>query len=334
MTTTVDDATLLLDRPIGRHGRVTIRLASAEVRLIADSTDRVTVRIPGGRTLPDWVALETADGDVKIREEDALGRTFGVARGTVRIEVGLPAEADVSINTASGWIDGLGLRGPQQYRTASGDVRVREAGGRIDVNAVSGDITLELAAPADLAIRTVSGDVSVAGGSVETLRLNTTSGDVRLESPLTSRTDNTIETLSGGVSLLATGGLRVDARTVSGDVSSDVPHRTEGSMGRRTLIVGDGATELSFRSVSGDLHIHGGAPEAPGPDPASRPTAETAATAEAADPTKPADDGPATETDPDRMAILRALEAGEIDVATAMEHLAALDEPAGESGDV
>ena len=328
MTTSVDDATLLLDHPIGRHGRVTIRLASAEVRLVAEPTDRVTVRIPGGRTLPDWVTLETADGDVKIREQEALGRTFVVARGTVRIEVGLPAEADVSVNTASGWIDTLGLRGPQQYRTASGDIRLRDAGGRIDVNAVSGDITLELAVAADLGIRTVSGDVTVTGGSVGALRLNTTSGDVRLESPLTSRTDNSIETLSGGVSLLATAGLRVEARTVSGDLSSDVPHRTEGSMGRRTLIVGDGATALSFRSVSGDLHIRGAVSEAPRVDAPSRPTADTTDTA------RPAADLPTTETDPDRMAILRALEAGEIDVATAMDRLASLDDQAGESGDV
>jgi hypothetical protein len=328
MTTSVDDATLLLDHPIGPRGHVTIRLASAEVRLLADPSDRVTVRIPGNRTLPDWVTLETTDGGVGIREEERLGVTFGITRGTVQIEVGLPAEADVSVNTANGWIDSVGLRGPQQYRTASGDIRLRDAAGRIDVNAVSGDVTLELAAAADLGIRTVSGDVSVTGGKVGALRLNTTSGDVRLESPLTSRTDNAIETLSGDVSLAVAAGLRVEARTVSGDVSSDLPHRTEGTMGRRTLILGDGATELAFRSVSGDLHIHG----------ADRPAARQARPSETPEPAgQPAvveaDDRPA-ETDPDRMAILRALEAGEIDVATAMERLATLDGRAGEAGNV
>jgi hypothetical protein len=327
MTTSVDDATLLLDHPVGRPGRVAIRLASAELRLVADATDRVTVRIPGGRTLPDRVILETTDGGVTIREEERPGLTLGVARGTVRIEVGLPAEADVAVDTANGWIDGVGLRGPQRYRTASGDIRLREAGGRVDVNAVSGDVTLELAAATDLGIRTVSGDMSVVGGSLGALRLNTTSGDVRLESPLTSRTGNSIETLSGGVSLLATAGLRVDARTISGDLSSDVPHRTEGRMGRRALIVGDGAIELAFRSVSGDLHIHGAESQPP------RSTAPAVApAADGTDLAQPADNRAGGETDPARMTILRALEAGDIDVATALERLAALDEAAGEAG--
>ena len=319
MTTTVDDATLLLDHPIGRHGNVAIRLASAEIRLVADSTDRVTVRIPSGRALPDRVILETTDGGVTIREKESLGLAFGIARGTVQIEVGLPADAEVAVDTASGWVDAVGLVGPQQYRTASGDIRLRAGGGRIDVNAVSADVTVELAATGDLRARTVSGDVTIRGGSLGSLRLNTTSGDVALDSPLTSRTDNTIETLSGDVRLLATGGLRVEARTVSGDITSDLPHRTEGRMGRRTLIVGDGAIELAFRSVSGELRIHAAgespheAHQAADEDASADPAAERAATASAARPTD----------EPDQMAILRALEAGEIDVATAMDRLAA-----------
>jgi hypothetical protein len=337
MTTTTNDATLLLEHPIGRGGRLAIRLAAAEIRLIADATDRVTVRVPGGRTLPDRVILETTDGGVTIREEDPVGLSFGLGRRTVQLEVGLPAEAEVAIDTASGWIDALALRGPQRYRTASGDVHLRAGGGRIDVNAVSGDVTVELAAEADLAVRTVSGDVSMSGGSLTSLRVNTTSGDIRVDSPLVGGATHTIETLSGDVSLAAIDDMRVEARTVSGDLSSELPHRTEGRMGRRTMILGDGSIDLGFRSVSGDLHIHSGDDGPARPTGAAAPVAAetaagTASFAAADAPAGPApagpvpagtDDRPADE--PDRMAILRALEAGEIDVATAMDRLATLE---------
>jgi hypothetical protein len=315
---------------------VAIRLASAEIRLLADTTDRVTVRVPGGRTLPDRVILETTDGGVTVREQELLGLTFRPGRGTVQLEVGLPAEAEISVDTASGWIDALGLLGPQRYRTASGDVRLRDGGGRVDVNAVSGDVTLELSVAADLAVRTVSGDVTIRGGSVGALRLNTTSGDIRLDSPLTGPSGNAIETLSGDVSLAATDSLRVEARTVSGDLSSELPHRTEGRMGRRTLILGDGAIELSFRSVSGNLEIHRpdagqGYPTTTQPAAGAGDAPQPAATV----PPQPAvtePEHPSAE-EPDRMAILRALEAGEIDVAAAMDRLKALEAPAAEAGD-
>jgi len=265
----------------------------------------------------------------------------------------------IAIDTASGSVEATGLRGEQRYRTASGDLHLVDVAGRIDLNAVSGDAKLELAGAADLGIRTVSGDVSVSGGSLDGARVSTTSGDVRLDSPLTGRTGNTIETLSGDVSVRANDGIRVEARTVSGDLSSDLPHRTEGRMGRRTLIVGDGSIDLSFRSVSGDLRILGdgeptrsGRPARPamparpaGPPLPPPPPLPPLPGAFAGEPTAshvdpPADDPVAsveatTPADDERLEILRALEAGDLDVAAAMDRLAELDaREAGEGSDV
>jgi putative adhesin len=379
---THDDATLLLDHPIGRRGRLAIRLASAEIRLVADDTDRVTIRVPGGRSLPDRVILETTDGGATIREQETHGISFGIGRGTVQVEVTAPAESEVVVDTASGWIEARGFRGQQHYRTASGDVRLREIAGLVELNAVSGDAAIELAGAAELGLRTVSGDVAVEGGRVTRLKIQTTSGDVRVDSPL-GGTGHTIETLSGDVSLVAARGMRVEARTVSGDLSSDLPHRTEGRMGRRTLIVGDGATELAFRSVSGDLRIHDGlhadgakrgndqmsagqpvtgfedrtaipplpampmmpampqlpampstpplpplSVRSPGASTAShvgKPDDRPAAEGESASEPAGAPAQPGSTAEAERLTILRALEAGEIDVAAAMDRLATLD---------
>jgi hypothetical protein len=356
MTTMHDTAALLLDHPIGRRGRVAIRLASAEIRIVGEEGDRATVRTPDGGGLPDRVILETEEGALTIREQEALGTPFGSGRRTIRLEVGVPHAAEIVVDTASGSVDARGLRGEQRYRTASGDLRLVEAAGRIDVNAVSGDAVLELG------IRTVSGDVRVDGGSVDVVRVQTTSGDIRLDSPLTGKTGNTIETLSGDVAVLATAGIRVEARTVSGDLTSELPHRSEGRAGRRTLVIGDGAIELSFRSVSGDLRIHDGSrskgrrSKAEVPFPALPPAPPIPAIPHvpplpgaSADPSTLSrvdeiEDGPAASRDEDpaigpgrddavapdpaddeRLTVLRALERGELDVATAMDRLAELD---------
>ena len=351
MTTTNDPTAVVIDHPIGSRGKLTIRLASAEVRLAAAEGDRVRVRTPDGRALPDRVIVETTDDGLSVREKDGINLSFGRGRRTVQLEIDVPALADVTIDTASGWLDAQGLRGEQRYRTVSGEIGLRAGAGTIDVSTVSGDVGLDLTGDTTLAIKSVSGDVSLAGGRLDALRVQTTSGDVRVDSPLVGRSGNVIETLSGDVDLLVGDGIRVEARTVSGDLTSDLPHRSEGRMGRRTLIVGGGEIELGFRSVSGDLRIRGMngpthvtvptvpawaiAPEPPvAPEPPAVPElpaptdarwAGDAAPARTAGPGEPeaASDEP---TDAERMQILRALELGELDVATALDLLAALDD--------
>ena len=344
--TSVDTQTPTIDHQIGRRGNVAVKLASAELRLIGVEGDRVVVRTPNGRGLPGQVTLETTEAGLTIREREIFGLTLAFGPKTVQLEIDLPIEADVSVETASGSVEAEGLRGPQRYKTVSGDTTLHAAAGRIELGSVSGDAVIELAAAAELAVKSVSGDVAVTGGSLTSLRVGTTSGDVRIDSPITGRRGNAIDTLSGDVSLVADGGLRIEARTVSGDLTSDLPHKSEGRMGRRTLVVGDGSIELSFRSVSGDLQVHeprgrnGGVGSAPPPPVAPQPPiAPTAPIPPGAAPSVGTASGSPSSADfvePDRMAILKAIEAGEIDVATAMDRLAALDaadEPGREATD-
>jgi hypothetical protein len=344
--TTANGASAAFEHAIGRRGRVTIRLASAEIRLRGGSDDRVIVRTPDGSAFPDRLIIEPVDGAVTIREKETLGLTFGIGRRTIRLDIQVPSEAELGIDTASGWIEAEGLKGEQRFKTVSGEVRLRDASGKIELAAVSGDATIELDGAAGLAVRSVSGDIRVVGGRIDNLHVATTSGDLRVDSVLSSVADHSIETLSGDVELVVDGGVRVDARTVSGDLSTDLPHRTEGRMGRRAMIVGDGATRLAFRSVSGDLRIrersgssaaatghsaatsgHPAMPTMPAmPSPSAPPRAPSLPPAPGRSPDAAPRSDTATPADDARMTVLRALERGELDVATAMARLAELDE--------
>ena len=335
---TTANAGAAFEHALDRGGRVTIRLASAELRLRGTGDDRVIVRTYDGKPFPDRLIFEPVDGGLTIREKDVFGLTFSLGRRTIQLDIQLPAEAALELNTASGWVETDGLRGEQRFKTASGDVHLHAAAGAIDLAAVSGEATIDLDGAATLAVRSVSGDVAVCGSRIDKLRVATTSGDIRIDSELSNRADHSIETLSGDVELVAQGGIRVDAKTISGDLRSDIPHRTEGRMGSRALIVGDGSTRLVFRSVSGDLRIRdrsgAASPARPAmprsPSPPAPPRAPSLPPAPGRSPDAvPVTDQPSP-ADDERMTILRALEGGELDVATAMERLAALDEEAAD----
>jgi len=124
MTTTNDLDAVVVDHAIGTRGRLTIHVASAEIRLAATDGDRVVVRTPNGTPLPDRLIVEAVDGGLTIREKEH-GLTFGGGRRVAQLEVELPVATEVAIDIASGWLDAQGMRGEQRYRLVSAETRLR-----------------------------------------------------------------------------------------------------------------------------------------------------------------------------------------------------------------
>jgi len=306
-----------IEHRIGPTGRLSVKVADWDLVLAASPDDIARVRGADGQALPDELEVERGSDSLSIRQPSRfpdVGFVMGAQAGGRRLAIEVPAHAAVNIDSASGDIAASGLRGEQRLRTASGDLRLDGAAGDITTETVSGDISVGVEGSVGLAVKTVSGDVSVEGGRVERVRLATTSGDVRLTSELGAG-PHAIMTVSGDAILLSNRGLRITAVTVAGDLKSDLPHTSEGGPGRRSLVVGDGATELQFRSVSGDLRVM---------DPAAAGNGRIAAAAgPIASQHSPASEPDATEAT--RLDILRALESGDIDIAEATDRLATLD---------
>jgi hypothetical protein len=300
----------LLEHVIGAAGELSIRLYAGELEIHAADGDAVRVRDLDGRDLHERFLVEAADGRLAIRPRDRFLVEFGLmfagfGRG-VRLAVEAPSGARLQIDSASAEIHATGFRGGQRYRTASGAVELDDVAGEISVEAVSGDVAVRVSGEATVTGRSVSGDVRVGGGRLRSVALSTTSGDVELESELVGTGPFGVQTVSGDVSVASRGPLRVEAKTVTGDISSDAPHRRESVHGQRIVIVGEGEARLtpfSFKSISGDLHVATVRPEAA-----------------AATPVEP--DDRATE----RLAILRELEAGTIDIEAASVRLNELEE--------
>jgi putative adhesin len=311
-----------IEHEIGPTGLLAVRLRAGDARLRAVEGSVVRIHDAVG-DLEGRLHLERGEGSLSVRSSEAGIFDDGMHPGSLDEElvIDVPTGATVVVEASSADVTIDGLLGDQRYRTASGDIRLRDVSGQLSVETVSGDIEMLAVDRSSVAVRTVSGDVSIRASDLDSLRATTTSGDVRLAGRLLGPGPFAIDTVSGDMLLALAGHVRLEASTVAGDVTSEVKARSEGSPGRRVLIVGDGRPTMTVRSMSGDVSL-----------------TEASAVTRPFAPTPPSDDDQAGDSptvvvdhaEPDvddaaRLAILRALEAGQIDVAEATRRLEALE---------
>jgi hypothetical protein len=316
----------------GRPGTPWYDEATVHVTHEDDNRIEVKVSLP-----PVWPGGDFGRSVLKFLEGGLKGgNPFGMLSGG---RVGFDLQIELPRRTM------IAHPGRVRVRTANGDVRIEDVIGAIDVATANGDVTTvgtegELsihAANGDLTFdrptgrvtaRTVSGDLNIRGGNLARFTLNTVNGDTVVQTALTGDASR-IEGVSGDVELdlilpAATGGT-ISVRGISGDARVDPPFR---SVAKRTWRIGpgtDGGPSVAVKTVSGDLRARGTlasdvtrpAESAVVPMPASPEPPEP--------PRAPMPPAPAAETvdvpvDP-RLAVLKAVERGEIDIDEAMRRL-------------
>jgi Putative adhesin len=322
-TTTAIGTTL--EHRIGPRGRFELRQASGDIVIRGVEGDTVRIKSLDDKPLSDVFDIEIGDDRVDLRQRggfDVGMRLFSRGSGAdLKIEV--PHGAAVSVDTGSADIDASDLSGAKTFRTASGEVNLNRIAGGVDVETVSGEIEIDGAAPLDLAAKSVSGDIRVRVPSIRRLDLGTTSGDIRLDAELTGSGPFAMRSISGDATIVGRTGFRVEAESITGDLLSDQPSKRESLPGRKVLIVGRPGPTLTFRSVSGDLHVV----EPRDAAPAVQATVAEETVDDAAQPSNDQNAEPEARAAEDkRLEVLRALERGDITVAEATEQLTQLDE--------
>lgn len=311
--------------PIGPDGRVTLKVTSADVRVRPAEGDGASVRATfsiSARSDEDAdavferskleVSLES--GELRVEEPFAgesltgmIGRALSGRGGAdFEVEVDLPPSAELRVETVSGEITVSGMRGEQRYATTSGDIYLEDGGGALRVNTVSGDIVARGDHPLAARVQAVSGDLVLSAPRIDALRVQTVSGDVEVEGELARSGDHRVETVSGDFGAGLVGSATFEVRGISTDISSEIDHRVEGRLDRRRLVIGSGEPTVIFSSMSGDLSVR--RPRRNLPAAPAEPTASVPAAA------------PLGEAD--QLAVLEALERGEIDVDEAARRLA------------
>jgi hypothetical protein len=362
-----------IEHAIGPNGLLAIQLRDGELRIRGIDGDVATVRDANDHDLDEMFEIEAADGSLSLRSrrgadflrdwiglEGGIGEWIGLEgdwlglgigdrprrerhrarhrrRGggghTPELLVEVPNRAGLIIESTSADLDVEGLLGDQRYRTTSGEITLRGVSGKLAIESVSGDVDVVMTGTSELSVRTVSGDLEVRGATLSSVQAATTSGDLRIAGRFAGNGPFTIETVSGDGLLAPAGDVQIQMTSLTGDLNSEFDEPTV-RHGRRSLTIGRSGPLVTFRSMSGDLHVvrpvatSAHAATAMAQTTAGISQVTTTATASGGD----AGSGAIAAAYEDaRLRILRSLERGEIDVAEASRQLATLDngEPLG-----
>jgi hypothetical protein len=289
----------------------------------------ITIEVP--QAITGRVEIHSASGDVRIE-----GVTSAIALKTMSGDVRVVrTRGDLVLQTASGDLVVEGATGHLTAQTASGDVRVTSA--QIEgfhIQTANGDILLDALLTGDGPFRaqTASGDVrltlrrATAGGEdpAVTLAYQTVSGDANVTQPF-RKTGRRLWQAGSGDS-----GPHIDVTTVSGDLIAELA-----------------AAKSDFVPSSSPVSAADDVPPAASAPPT--PPAPPAALFAPAQPSPPIDTTPRTmggprgepdlaatnassdaaqsmaQEDDVRLAVLEAVERGEIDIEEALRRLEATD---------
>jgi Putative adhesin len=297
---------------IGAQGTLELRTVSGSIRLAGTDGSEAVVTVHGDENALRELAIERGPGRLLVQPQRV---DFGfLRRGHVDFDfdVTLPRNARVDVKAVSADITARNLGGEQEYKTVSGELRLSNVAGRVTIQTVSGDVRLEDGGRLELSTTATSGDVHVEAELIDYLRVKTVSGDLRLEGRLADGPRHTVETVSGDLNFRTTGGVTVEPQR-----ALDI-----GRSGRRPVIIGDGAAQLTFRSMSGDEHVTAvGTATSTRETPRSATAPAPAMTAAAADSDVPTSTYRTAAAPTSRLDVLRALERGEIDVEEAARRL-------------
>lgn len=298
--------TVEIRHPIGATGELKLRNVSGRIRIVGTDGDEAVVRVTAAGGEPQLNVERSAGGLVVQPESVSFGLRVNIGdRNSLDFEVEAPRSARLSVKAVSSDIDCRAMTGEQAYKTVSGDIRLAAVAGRISAMTVSGDVRLHEAGAIELDGATTSGDLTIEALEVGQLGVRTVSGDVRVAARLLPGPRHSVETVSGDLLLDSLAGVTVESKR-----ALDFARKN-----RTPTVVGDGAATLLFRSMSGEERVRSGHPAPPeAPQPPTAPEPPTAA--------EPA--GPAAQPAFDRLAVLQALERGEIDVEEASRRLEAV----------
>ncbi len=221
------------------------------------------------------------DGDsvqINARVNGHWGFSWGNNHRNIRIEVHMPKDADLQIDTGDGSVTTQSVNGKVKIHTGDGSVRAQDVSGDVDIDTGDGSITVD-GAKGDIRLRTGDGHIDARNldgkvdamsgdghikldGRLDALSVKTGDGsiDARLQPGSKVNSSWSVRTGDGSVDIVLPADLQanIDASTNDGHISLGIPVTVEGTFsnsqihgkmngGGQPLVIhtGDGSIRLS-----------------------------------------------------------------------------------------
>jgi hypothetical protein len=269
-------------------GRAQVRVDTNDgaVRIATGEGKQVEFRvIYEGYELNKTIHIDSRqDGDsvqLNARVTGHWGFSWGRGRRGPRVEVRMPKDADLQIDTGDGSVETQALSGHVKIHTGDGSVHVQAVDGNVDIDTGDGSITVE-GAKGDIRLHTGDGHIDALNldgrvdansgdghikidGRLDALNVKTGDGsiDARVEPGSKLTGGWSIRTGDGSVDMVLPADLQanIDASTNDGHISLGIPVTVEGTFSNSqihgkmngggqplTIHTGDGSIRLSKSS--------------------------------------------------------------------------------------
>lgn len=246
-------------------GRAHVRVETNDgaVRITTGDSKQIELRVLyTGYTVDKNLTINSKqDGDLvelTARIHNNWGG-WGINHRTLRLEVRMPREADLNVDTGDGSVEAQALNGSVDIHTGDGHIRVDGAKG--DIRLRTGDGSIE-GHDLDGKMEATTGDGHVTlEGRFDSLNIKTGDGSITARAGAGSRLANSwnIRTGDGSVDLSLPGDLHanIEASTNDGRISLGIPVTVEGtfSTSRISGKMNGGGEQLTVHTGDGSIHL-------------------------------------------------------------------------------
>lgn len=265
LATTAGAEELTKTYPVSGRPRVRVETDDGSVRVSTGDIKQVEIRVDysGYKLDRDLQVSSSQSGDavdISVKTHGTSFFSWGARHTSLRVEVHMPREADLTVRSGDGSIEvdsingsvdltagdghitAQGLRGNSRFHTGDGHIEARGLDGQVDASSGDGHISLE--------------------GRFDSLRIRTGDGSVTARAGSGSRVNAawTITTGDGSVDLEVPGDLQanIEASTHDGHISMGLPITVEGTFSSSRIqgkLNGGGQT-VSIRTGDGSIHLN------------------------------------------------------------------------------
>lgn len=247
-------------------GRAHVHVDSNDgsVRVTTSDSQQVEFRvIYNGYTIDKNLTITSnQSGDqveVSARVRNGISFGWGGLHKNLRIEVRMPRNADLGVDTGDGSVESESISGSLDIHTGDGHIRVEGAKG--DIQLRTGDGSIE-GRDLDGKLQATSGDGDITvEGRFDALNIKTGDGSITARANPGSKLANgwTIHTGDGSVDMSLPGDLQanIEASTNDGRISLGIPVTVEGTFSTSRIQgkMNGGGQPLTIHTGDGSIHL-------------------------------------------------------------------------------